>query len=79
MPHQDEVWEAKTPDLRIFGWMYKPRTFVAVFGDYADLYKGRNPRKSYDAAVRRVVRTRNDLRLSAPKFVSGTFDELVCV
>jgi hypothetical protein len=39
MPAEDEVWEMKTADLRIFGWMYLPRYFIAVFGDYADHQK----------------------------------------
>ncbi|HWN49995.1 MAG TPA: hypothetical protein VNO18_09230 [Xanthobacteraceae bacterium] len=40
-PMADEIWEMKTADIRIFGWMYQPRKFIAVFGDYADLYKGK--------------------------------------
>ncbi len=59
MPMVDEVWEMKTPDLRIFGWIYQPRKFIAVFGDYADLYKGANKSRSYAAAVQRVKRKRD--------------------
>ena len=40
VPRSDEVWEMRTADIRIFGWMYCPLKFIAVFGDYADLYKG---------------------------------------
>jgi hypothetical protein len=40
MPKDAEIWEMKTVDLRVFGWLYKPKIFIAVFGDYADLYKG---------------------------------------
>src|SRR4051812_33740079 len=29
-PRSDEVWEMKTADLRIFGWIYRPREFIAV-------------------------------------------------
>ncbi|MGA2817363.1 MAG: hypothetical protein ABSE67_13885 [Xanthobacteraceae bacterium] len=79
MPMADEVWEMKTADIRIFGWMYQPRKFIAVFGDYADLYKGRNKTRSYDDARGKVVRERDNLDLDQPKFVSGTFDELVSV
>lgn len=79
MPVDDEVWEMKTADIRIFGWMYRPRKFMAVFGDYADLYKGKNHRRSYEDARRRVKRERDALDLDPPKFARGTFDELVSV
>src|SRR5665213_2293709 len=49
----DSVWEMKSVDLRIFGWMHKPRCFVAVFGGLADDYKSQNgdaPRESYEEA-----------------------------
>jgi hypothetical protein len=79
MPQRDEVWEIKTADIRIFGWIYQPLKFVAVFGDYADLYKGRNARRNYDDAVQRVKNKRDGLDLDPPKFATGTFDELVSV
>lgn len=79
MPRADEVWEMKTADIRIFGWMYRPLKFIAVFGDYADLYKGAKKSRSYDAAIRRVKSERDRLNFDEPKFVTGTFDELVCV
>jgi hypothetical protein len=79
MPGADEVWEMKTVDIRIFGWMYQPRNFIAVFGDYADLYKGKHAKRSYEDARRKVKRERDQLDLDQPKFVTGTFDELVCI
>jgi hypothetical protein len=79
MPRADEVWEMKTADIRMFGWMYQPRKVIAVFGDYADLYKGRNASRSYGDAVRRVKNKRDGLDLDPPKFATGTFDELVSV
>ena len=79
MPLADEVWELKTADIRVFGWMYRPHKFIAVFGDYADLYKGRNALRSYEAARRRVTGARDALDLDLPKLATGTFDELVCV
>src|SRR5579871_1034018 len=79
MPRSDEVWEMKTADIRIFGWIYRPRTFVAVFGDYADLYKGKIQRRSYEEAKRRVKRERDALDLDPPKYAGGTYDELVRV
>jgi hypothetical protein len=82
VPGKDEVWEMKTADIRIFGWMYQPYNFIAVFGDYADHYKrhkGRSPIRSYDDAKQRVINKRSRLDLDEPKYVTGTFDELVSV
>jgi hypothetical protein len=79
MPMKDEVWEIKTPDIRIFGWMYRPLKFIAVFGDYADLYKGKGASKSYEDAKKRVKAERDKLDLDQPKYTTGTFDELVSV
>jgi hypothetical protein len=78
-PIKDEVWEMKTCDLRLFGWMYQPRRFIAVFGDYADHYKQPTPRKSYETARNRVLEARKFLDLDEPKFSGGTFDDLVHV
>jgi len=68
----DEVWEMKTVDLRIFGWIYRPCVFIAVFGDYADLYKPPNIRKSYGRAVTKVKEARRHLALDEPKFTGVT-------
>lgn len=77
MPKQYEVWELKTADLRVFGWMYRPRKFISVFGDYADDYKGRRQAKSYNDAIEKVLKARNYLDLDEPKFVDGVFYDLV--
>ncbi len=81
MPKGSETWEMKTPDLRVFGWIYRPKIFIALFGDYADLYKGKNrsvkPVASYAKAVRRVIAARSQLDLDEPKYESGVYDGLV--
>src|ERR1043166_8313831 len=46
-PKSDHVWELKTADLRIFGWMYRARELVAVRGGYADDYKEPTKTKNY--------------------------------
>jgi hypothetical protein len=46
-PEKDGVWELKTADLRIFGWMYRPRQFIAVCGGYTDDYKEPTKTKDY--------------------------------
>lgn len=77
MPPKDEVWELKTADLRIFGWMYRPREFIAVLGGYADDYKEPTKRKNYEDDRRAVVAAREALPLDGQKYVTGEFDELV--
>jgi hypothetical protein len=78
-PRTDDVWEMKTADLRIFGWMYKPREFIAVRGGYADDYKEPTKTKNYADDRRAVVEARNALPLDVDKSVRGRFDELVRV
>ncbi len=80
MPDEDEVWEMKTADTRIFGWIYRPLIFIALFGDYADLYKPPTKLRSYKTARQRVMTARDNLKLDEPKFSSGSnFDELVSI
>lgn len=79
-PTRHSVWEMKTPDLRIFGWLYKPKVFVAAFAGFADDYKKQNgqpPKESYSDARDRVVWIRDRLDLDAPKFVTGDYNALV--
>jgi hypothetical protein len=76
-PLSDYVCEIKTPDLRIFGWIYQPKKFIAVFGDYADDYKPPTKRKTYADARRKVVAARDALPLDGDKFANGDFDDLV--
>jgi hypothetical protein len=81
-PQASETWEMKTADLRIFGWIYRPRVFVGAFIGFTDDYKHHNnqpPKESYDAARDRVVEIRNKLDLDPPKFTAGVFDALVSV
>lgn len=82
MPRKHEIWEMKTADTRIFGWMYRRLQFIAVFGDYADLYKrtaNRPSKRHYDTAIQKVLSARSQLDLDPPKFATGTFDDLVSV
>lgn len=76
-PQRDGVWELKTADLRIFGWMYKPKKFIAVCGGYTDDYKEPTKIKNYADDKRAVMTARNALPLDGEKFVMGDFDELV--
>jgi len=76
-PSSDQVWELKTADLRIFGWMYRPREFIAVCGGFADDYKLPTKTKNYADDRRAVVEARNALPLDDPKYATGDFNELV--
>lgn len=75
MPRDSETWELKTADLRIFGWIYRPKVFVAAFIGYADHYKA-TP-NLYEEARNRVIEIRDRLDLDAPKFANGVFDAIV--
>ena len=77
MPANDQVWEMKTADLRLFGWLYRPRQFIVVTPGYADDFKGRNPRRSYADAKRTVLQRRNAMDLDEPKFEGGNYHDLV--
>lgn len=79
-PVEKEVWEMKTADIRVFGWLYRPKQFMAAFAGYADDYKrqeGKPPKESYDEARDRVVAIRDRIDLDPPKFTTGKYDELV--
>jgi hypothetical protein len=76
-PNSDGVWEIKTADLRIFGWMYRPREFIAVCGGYTDDYKEPTKTKDYADDKRMVINARNALPLDGQKFVTGDFYDLV--
>jgi hypothetical protein len=76
-PKDNDVWELKTDDLRMFGWMYQPKKLVIASCGYADDYKEPTKIKNYGDDVRAVMQARDALPLDGPKFVKGTFDELV--
>ncbi|WP_316169057.1 MULTISPECIES: hypothetical protein [unclassified Bradyrhizobium] len=76
-PTEHGVWEMKTADLRIFGWIYKPKQFIAVRGGYADDYKEPTKKKSYADDRREVIKARDALPLDGEKFATGDFNGLV--
>jgi hypothetical protein len=76
-PLQNGVWELKSIDLRIFGWIYRRKIFIASLGGYADDYKIPTPRKTYGSAIRHVVKDRDSLDLDPPKYTPGDHNALV--
>lgn len=81
-PQTSETWEMKTADLRIFGWIYRPKVFIGAFIGFTDDYKRQKnqpAKESYEDARDRVVKIRERLDLDPPKFTAGVFDALVSV
>jgi hypothetical protein len=76
-PRENDVWELKTDDLRLFGWMYQPKQFIIASHGYTDDYKEPTKIKNYADDVRAVMEARNTLPLDGPKLVKGEFDDLV--
>lgn len=76
-PRDNDVWELKTDDLRLFGWMYQPKKLIIAAYGYADHYKEPTKLKNYSDDVRAVIAARDALPLDGPKLVRGAFDELV--
>lgn len=69
------VWELKTTDVRLFGWLPLRRHFIAVCGEMK-----RNLRTigSYRPFIDQVVAFRSDLDLDPPKFLPGVSPNDIC-
>lgn len=66
------VWELKTEDVRIFGWFYQPKVFIAAFGELKrrlSATKRSEINKLYQPFINCTVQTRNLIDLDPPKFV----------
>ena len=62
------VWEFKTDEVRIFGWVPSKNSFVCCFGDSKDQIERYN---RYGLYIARTAYVRNTMNLSEPKYVSG--------
>lgn len=74
LPHDDGVWELKTPDLRLFGWFAQKDVFVCTGILDAARVKGTDRPSSgslYGPLRDAVIRYREQLNLDPPKFVPG--------
>ena len=76
-PKNNDVWELKTDDLRMFGWMYQRKKLIIAAHGYADHYKEPTKTKNYADDVRAVMQARDALPLDGPKLVRGNFDDLI--
>lgn len=62
------VWELKTDDIRIFGWVPQKDHFICAFGDSATVVKDFSMYGAYMAKTKYVI---DDLNLNEPKFLEG--------
>ncbi len=69
------VWQFKTPDIRIFGWIPMRDAFVCTFGDMKDRIETLN---LYGRYIAQTVYVRNGLDLDEPRYVaSAEYDDVL--
>jgi hypothetical protein len=68
-PHDEDVFELKTADLRIFGWFYRPRVFIVAQAQTFELTH--NAAGIHAHYRNEVARMREELELDSPKWVVG--------
>lgn len=69
------VWEFKTPDLRIFGWVAEKDAFVCTYGDMKDQIETFN---RYGRYIAQTKFQRDQLNLNEPKFIaSKEYDDVL--
>lgn len=69
------VWEFKTPDIRIFGWIPMRDVFICAFGDMKDEIEKRN---LYGRYIAQTIYVRNSLDLDEPRYVaSGEYRDVL--
>lgn len=71
-PHEHDVFELVTPDLRIFGWFPKKDAFIAVAGDFMEKTHGHD---LYEGYRNKVVRERERIELDEPKWLLGASED----
>jgi len=62
------VWEIKSEEVRVFGWVPEKNVFVCCFGDSKDNIVVNN---SYGLHIARTVFMRTNLDLNEPKYVES--------
>lgn len=69
------VWEFKTPDIRVFGWIPMRDVFICAFGDMKDEIETRN---LYGRYIAQTIYVRNNLELDEPRYVaSGEYHDVL--
>ncbi len=82
MPQSHDVWEIKTPDLRLLGWFVTPIEFVCVHIESKSRLASEKARgiNLYNIYRNNVRRFRDALPIDEPKIVSAEEikNELAC-
>jgi hypothetical protein len=73
-PETPGVWELKSPDIRLFGWFKSRRVFVVGEADSAFRCK---QYELYTGYRNSVVWRRENLDLDEPKFILGSYDDVL--
>lgn len=69
------VWEFKTPDIRIFGWVPERDVFICAYGDLKDTIE---VRRSYDRYIAMTSYARQQIDLDEPKAItSREYDDVL--
>lgn len=68
-PITDDVWEMRTDDLRFFGWVPEPNSYIAVVGDFFEHLKA-DP-SLYELYRIKTLTERAQLNLDDPKYIAG--------
>lgn len=72
--HPDWIHELRTPDLRIFGWFWRQRCYIAsVLATKASLVES----IKYSGCIETVRFERAKLDLDPPKFIEGEIDDIL--
>ncbi|KAB2655919.1 hypothetical protein F9K94_15440 [Brucella tritici] len=67
-PDDRHVWELKTPDIRIFGWVPKKDHFICCYGEMKDEIE---LRLAYPRFIAQTVYVRTTLDLDEPKCIQS--------
>lgn len=73
-PTDSMVWELRTPDLRVFGWFWKPSVFIASKIDQAKRCKDFG---LYPGYREECVSTYRALPLDPPPAISGDVNDVL--
>ncbi|OOY16751.1 hypothetical protein BMI85_06725 [Thioclava sp. DLFJ4-1] len=69
------IWEFKTDEVRVFGWVPQKNAFICCFGDSADRIKATN---SYGRYMAQTTYVRDNIDLDEPKYIdSGNYADVL--
>jgi hypothetical protein len=73
-PHENGVWEIRTPDIRVFGWFIRRDVFIAVCGGDSTII---HRYKEHDRHRDFVLRVRRALMGPDEHYLTGSIDDVV--